>query len=118
MTDDLKRIPAFFYRSETGGEPVRKWLLALDRDDRKIIGKDIKTVEYGWPLGMPLCKGMGNGLYEVRSNISGGRIARVLFCIFGKRMVLLHGFIKKSRKTSKPDFDLASDRKRKLEKKR
>ncbi len=70
MTDDLKRIPAVFYRTESGGEPVRKWLRSLDRNERKAIGTDVKTVEYGWPVGMPVCRPMGRGLYEVRSDIS------------------------------------------------
>lgn len=76
---------------------------------------DIKTVEYGWPIGMPTCKLMGNGLFEVRTHL-GNRIARVLFCIDDGHMVLLHGFIKKTQKTSPSDLDLALERKRKLEK--
>ena len=118
MPGDLKRIPAVFYRNETGGEPVREWLRSLDRNDRKAIGVDIKTVEYGWPVGMPVCRPMGKGLYEVRSDLSTNRIARVLFCITEGRMVLLNGFIKKSRRTPRPEFDLALKRKRNLETKR
>jgi phage-related protein len=92
-----KRIPALFYRTEAGGEPVREWLKGMSRQDRKCIGEDIKTVEFGWPVGMPVCKPLGAGLYEVRTNLSQNRIARVLFHIdkLG-RMVLLHGFIKKN----------------------
>jgi phage-related protein len=110
-----KRIPASFYQSETGNEPVRVWLKQLETADRKIVGTDIKTVEYGWPIGMPTCRSMGKGLYEVRSNLSSNRIARVLFCIYEEKMILLHGFIKKTQKTSDRDLDLALRRKRTLE---
>ena len=110
-----KRIPAIFYRNEVGTEPVRDWLKALDKKERYLIGTDIKTVEFGWPIGMPTCRPMGGGLFEVRTNLPQGRIARVLFCIYDSRLVLLHGFIKKTQKTPKKDLDLAKDRKRKLE---
>jgi len=114
MPERMKRIQAVFFRSETGAEPVRDWLKSLDKDDRFRIGTDIKTVEFGWPIGMPTCKPMKNGLFEVRTSL-GNRIARVLFCIADGRMVLLHGFIKKTQKTPQPDLDLALTRKRKLE---
>ena len=115
MADNQKRIPALFYQSESGKQPVRDWLMKLALADRKTIGADIKTVEFGWPIGMPTCRAMGKGLYEVRSSLSSGRIARVLFCIYDEQMVLLHGFIKKSPKTPKQDLDLALDRKKKVE---
>ena len=115
MNGDRKRLPAAFYRTEAGAESVRDWLKSLDQDDRKRIGEDIKTVEYGWPVGMPTCKPMGKGVFEVRTDLPRKRIARVLFCITSGRMVLLHGFIKKAQRTPKPDLDLALKRKRKLE---
>lgn len=111
---EMKRIQAVFFRSEAGAEPVRDWLKALGKEDRFRIGADIKTVEFGWPIGMPTCKPMKNGLFEVRTSL-GNRIARVLFCISDGRMVLLHGFIKKSQKAPQSDLDLALERKRKLE---
>lgn len=110
-----KRIPAIFYQTEAGNEPVRDWLKGLEQKERLRIGTDIKTVEFGWPVGMPTCRSMGNGLYEVRTPLPSSRIARVLFCINKSRMVLLHGFIKKTQKTPKQDLDLALERKRKLE---
>jgi phage-related protein len=101
-----KRVPAIFYRTEAGGEPVRDWLKGLLPDDRKRIGEDIKTVEFGWPVGMPVCKPLGEGIYEARTSLAQNRSARVLFYIDKKdRMVLLHGLIKKTQKT--PDEDLA-----------
>ena len=109
-----KRVPAIFYRTEAGGEPVRDWLKELSPEDRKRIGEDIKTVEFGWPIGMPVCRPTGGGIYEVRSNLAQNRIARVLFYIDKKgQMVLLHGFIKKTRKTPDLDFELARNNKSK-----
>lgn len=93
-----KRIPAVFYKTEASNEPVREWLKSLDKEDRYLIGSDIKTVEFGWPVGMPTCRPMGDGLFEVRTNLPRGRTARVLFCIYDNQMVLLHGFIKKPKK--------------------
>ena len=109
-----KKIPAIFFTSEAGRQPVRDWLKSLEPADRKRIGADIKTVEYGFPIGMPVCRQMGDGLYEVRTNLS-GKIAQVLFCVYEGQMVLLHGFIKKTQKTLKQDLDLALERKRQLE---
>jgi len=109
-----KRIPAIFYRTEAGGEPVRDWLKGFPPGDRKRTGEDIKTVEFGWPIGMPVCKPLGDGIYEVRSSLAQNRIGRVLFYIYKKsRMVLLHGFIKKTQKTPQEDLDLARNNKRK-----
>ena len=110
MVQGLKRVPARFYRSDSGREPVREWLKDLDRADKKVLGEDIKDVEYSWPIGMPLVRALGNELWEVRSSLAQGRIARVLFCVTGGQMVLLHGFIKKTQKTPKQDIDLALKR--------
>ncbi len=93
-----KRLFAVFYRSHSGAEPVREWLKALPEADRRIVGFDIATAEFGWPIGMPLCRPLGGGLWEVRSNLTQGRIARVVFCAAAGRMVLLHGFVKKTPK--------------------
>ena len=98
-----------FFRTATGREPVRDWLRGLDRESRKVIGEDIKTVQYGWPLGMPLVRSFGDGLWEVRSRLRAG-IARVIFFAAGDVMVLVHGFIKKSEKTPKDDLVLARRR--------
>jgi phage-related protein len=111
----LKRIKAVFFKTESGNEPVREWLKSLIKTDRQRIGEDIATVEYGFPIGMPVCRPMGDGLYEVRTNL-GDRIARVLFAVSGDRMFLLHGFIKKTQKTPKTELELALKRKKMLEK--
>jgi len=102
-----KKTSARFYKSKTGHEPVRDWLKALNDKDRKIIGIDIATAEYGWPIGMPICRPLGKGLFEIRSNLSGNRISRVIFTIVDTEIILLHGFIKKTQKTPKPELNLA-----------
>jgi phage-related protein len=102
-----------FYRTRGGAEVVRDWLQALDQSDRNTIGQDLMRVQYRWPIGMPLCRSLGDGLWEVRSNLPSNRIARVLFSVHQERIVALHGFVKKTRKT--PDEDLALARKRKRE---
>ena len=102
-----------FYATELGAEPVREWLKLLPAIDRKVIGEDMKTVQFGWPLGMPLVRNMGGGIWEVRIRLE-NRIARVLFVLEGSTMVLLHGFIKKTQATSQQDLDLAKDRLKQL----
>ena len=94
-------------------EPVRDWLKSLSPQDRKLIGEDIKTVQWGWPLGMPLVRPMGGGLYEVRTHLD-NRISRVLFAFQEGQIIRLPGFIKKAQKTSRPDLDLARERMKKL----
>lgn len=96
--------------------PVRDWLLELTPEDRKTIGDDIRTAEFGWPIGMPLCRPMKGrkGLWEIRTTLTGGRIARVFFCAHEGDMVLLHGFMKKSQKTPKAELEIAGRRMRGL----
>ena len=115
MVSDPKRLPAAFWRSVSGVEPVRDWLQALEKEDRYEIGTAIKTVEFGWPIGMPVCRPMGSGLWEVRASLARRRIARVLFCVHEGQMILLHGFMKKTQKTLKHDLALARDRKGQIE---
>lgn len=98
-----------FFATDAGSEPVREWLKGLSAQDRKTIGEDIKTVQFGWPLGMPLVEHIGGDIWEVRIKLD-NRIARVLFVIDKHTMIFLHGFIKKSQKTPKPEIDLAKQR--------
>lgn len=100
-----------FFKTDGGTEPVRDWLCELSAMDRKRIGEDIKTVQFGWPLGMPLVRKMDADLWEVRIHLE-NRIARVLFTVSAGKIVLLHGFIKKSQATAKSDLTLAKDRMR------
>ena len=103
-----------FFRTETGNEPVREWLKQLSALDRKTIGEDIKTVQFGWPLGMPLVRKLAKDLWEVRVHLV-DRIARVLFTMVGHTMVLLHGFIKKTQQTPDGDLDMAMKRKKEFD---
>jgi phage-related protein len=103
------RLTVAFYQTDSGDEPVRKWLQELEKEDKKAIGEEIKTVQFGWPIGMPVVRKLEKGLWEVRVSLA-NRIARILFTINGDTMVLLHGFIKKSRKTPANDLKLAKQR--------
>ena len=108
-----KIVRVHFYSEANGNEPVRKWLKSLEKSIRSVIGKDICTVQEGWPLGMPLVKNMGAGLWEIRTTIPNG-IARIIFVMKDGSMVLLHGFIKKTKKTSLQDINLAKSRAKNL----
>ena len=108
-------LEVVFYQTGSGNEPVREWLRRLSKADKRTIGSDIKTVQYGWPIGMPVVRKLDTGLWEIRSRLD-QRISRILFTVYDDTMVLLHGFIKKSQKTPKEDLQLAKDRKANLEK--
>jgi phage-related protein len=104
------RLPIVFFATGAGREPVREWLKELDKSDRREIGADILAVQQGWPLGLPLCRSLGNGLWEVRSSLPSRRIARVIFAFDGETIVLLNGFIKKTQKTPAAEIDTALKR--------
>jgi|SRR5712691_2088525 len=111
--DRPRKMPVVFYRTQAGAEVVRNWLRSLDEGDRNAIGQDLMRVQFRWPVGMPLCRAMGDGLWELRSDLPSNRIARVLFSAQQGNLLVLHGFIKKTQKT--PDEDLSLARKRKRE---
>ncbi|HZL66817.1 MAG TPA: type II toxin-antitoxin system RelE/ParE family toxin [Candidatus Limnocylindrales bacterium] len=115
MTDTPppQKIPLIFFRTAAGSEPVRDWLKRLDEAERRAIGKDLLRAQWRWPVGMPLCRPMGSGLWEIRTDLPAKRTARVLLCLYREHLVALHGFIKKTRAT--PDEDLAIARKRQKE---
>ena len=113
MQDIERKLDALFYKTDRGNEPVREWLLSLSKSDRKIIGDDVLKVQYCWPIGKPLVGNLGDDLWEIRSRL-GDRIARVIFCLEGRTMVLLHGFIKKTQKTLGHELDLATNRRNQL----
>src|SRR5262245_53610334 len=112
MAEPPRKVPVVFYRTRAGAEVVRDWLRDLDQADRNVIGQDLMRVQFRWPVGMPLCRALGDGLWEVRSDLAGNRIARVFICFSGERLVALHGFIKKSQKTPAEELNLARKRKR------
>lgn len=113
--DRSKKVAARFYLTAGGANPVRDWIVALAEPDRRTIGKDVQKVEFGWPIGMPYCRPLGRGVWEVRSDLSSGRIGRVLFCLRDGEMILLHGFIKKSQKTPPHELDMAVRRMKELD---
>ena len=103
------RLIVVFFRTASGTEPVRKWLKSLPVSHKKVIGEDIKTVQFGWPLGMPLVEKIEPYLWEVRTKVPNG-IARTLFTVDGNTMILLHGFIKKTRTIPKRELKTARSR--------
>ena len=110
MTESLQPIPLRFWRTAAGREPVREWLSALPIDDRRVIGRDMAKVQFGWPIGLPVCRPLSNGLWEVRSSLASKREARVLFGFREGELIALHAFIKKTQKTAADDLSLARHR--------
>ena len=111
--EHLRKTPVVFYQTPAGRTAVLDWLKDMGAEDRAAIGQDLMRVQFRWPVGMPLCRPFGDGLWEVRSNLPGNRTARLMFCLAEEKIVVLHGFIKKTRTT--PDDGLALARKRKRE---
>ena len=103
------RIPAIFYRTQSGSEPVREWLKSHTETEKRSIGEDIAYVQYKWPIGKPRVDHISGSIWEVRSNL-GNRIARTLFAVVNSEMILLHGFIKKTQQTPTVDIPLALKR--------
>lgn len=112
MSSSGKVLVVRFFQLASGREPVRDWIGTFPREDRKLIGRDLMKVEYGWPCGPPLCAPLTDypGLHEVRSSLTGGRIARVFFSVSRGTMVLLHGFIKKTQASPAKELKLAARR--------
>jgi phage-related protein len=110
-----RKTRLIFYRLRSGHEPVREWLKELPEAERHAIGKDLLRAQWRWPVGMPLCRPLGNGLWEIRTDLPTKRTARVLLCLYHEHLVALHGFIKKTRTTPEDDLALARKRKKELE---
>ena len=110
MPESLQPIPLVFWRSATRREPVREWLNDLSREDKRTIGRDIAKVQYGWPMGLPLCRPLSDGLWEVRSSLPSRREARVFFGFHDGMLIALHAMIKKTQKTPTEDLALARQR--------
>ena len=110
MPPTLPHTPLSFYRSSSGREPVREWLKALPIADRRAVGLNLMRVQFRWPVGMPLCRALGDGLWEVRSTLPSKRIARVIFCFAEEVLVALHAFIKKTQKTPSAELAIARER--------
>ena len=110
-----RKVPLVFFRNDAGSEPVRDWLKGLDEVERHAIGTDLLRAQWRWPVGMPLCRPMGKGLWEIRTDLRGNRTARVLVCLYRGCLVALHGFIKKTRAAPEDDLKLARRRQKELE---
>ena len=110
----IQKVPVVFYKTAAGVVVVREWLRSLPEADRNIIGRDLMRVQYRWPVGMPLCRPLGGGLWEVRSDLPSSRIARLLSCFNKGRLVVLHGFIKKTKKAPADEMEIARKRKDEL----
>ena len=108
-----RAILVVFFSLDSGRDPVRDWLKDLDKDSKRAIGEDIKTLQFGWPIGMPLARKMDDNLWELRSKLGKG-IARTFFTVYRNKLVLLHGFVKKSQKTPPKELSLAKRRLNKL----
>jgi phage-related protein len=117
MAEDTQphKIPLIFYSARAANEPAREWLKALPPDERQAIGRDLLRAQWRWPVGMPLCRPLSDGLWEIRTDLPSGRTARVLICVYRKHLVALHGFIKKTRSTPEGDLKLARKRMKELE---
>ena len=114
-SEGTHRVELVFYQTESGNMPVRDWLLCLPEANRREVGQDLQRVQFRWPVGMPLVKPMGKGLFELRTSLPDGMIARVLFCFEDAELYALHGFIKKTRSAPAADLELARKRKREVE---
>ena len=110
-----QKIELVFFSTNTGKEPVRDWLKDLDQSARHEIGRDLLRAQWRWPIGMPLCRALGKGLWEIRTDLSSNRTARVFLCHFGGKLVAVHGFLKKTRATPRSELDLARRRQKELE---
>ena len=110
-----RKTRVVFYLTAAGKSVVLDWIRSLPAEERAIIGQDLMRVQFRWPVGMPLCRPLGNGLWEVRSDCPGNRIARLLFCLADGRIVVLHGFIKKTQKTPPEEMKLARRRKQEID---
>jgi phage-related protein len=110
MVESPEPIPLAFWRSAAGREPVREWLKELSREDKRTIGRDIAKVQFGWPIGLPLCRPLSGGLWEVRSSLATRREARVFFGFHNGTLIALHAIIKKTRKAPTEDLTLARQR--------
>ncbi|HXN48122.1 MAG TPA: type II toxin-antitoxin system RelE/ParE family toxin [Bryobacteraceae bacterium] len=117
MTENTppQKIPLVFFRTEAGIEPVREWLKGLPEAERQAVGKDLLRAQWRWPVGMPLCRPLGSGLWEVRTDLPTRRTARVLLCVYREHLIALHGFVKKTRATPDRDLTLARRRQKELE---
>jgi phage-related protein len=112
-----QKLEVVFFKTDRGNMPVKEWLNSLSKESKKIIGEDLRTAQFGFPLGMPLVRFMEKNLWEIRSHLENGSGVRIFFTICQNYMILLHSFVKKSQKTPKKELTLARKRRDKFFKK-
>ena len=114
LAKSLQKTSLVFFRNSSGNEPVRDWLKALTSGDRRAVGQDLMRAQWRWPVNMPLCRGLGRGLWEIRTDLPGNRTARVFLCLDEGVLVALHAFVKKTRETPVDVLALARSRQKEL----
>ena len=114
MVQQPKSFPLSFWASSLGNEPTREWFRDLPEPDRTALGRDLRRIQFGWPIGMPLVKSLGSGLWELRTSLPSKREARVMFCVNDETIIVLHGFIKKTQKTPDSEMKVAVKRMKEL----
>ena len=112
------KILLVFYKTGAGGEPVRDWLRSLPKPHRELIGQDLATAQYGWPVGMPICRPLKQGLFEIRTTLPDKTQSRVFLCQSGDVLVALHSVIKKTQRTDPTDLTIARSRMKEVEQER
>ena len=79
-------------------------------DSRRKPGGPGPALQFGWPIGLPVCRPLSQGLWEVRSSLPSRREARVLFGFYKGVLVALHAFTKKTQATPAGELTLARQR--------
>jgi phage-related protein len=102
---------AVFYKTEAGNEPALYWFRALEPEERRIVGYELRLLQIGFPEGLPRCRSLGDGLFELQCTLP-NKIARVIFFLDGHSVIIVPGFIKKSQKTPKEELETAKARKK------
>ena len=115
MASKLVPFPLLFWRSSTGKEPVREFLQEQTKPDRVRLGSDLRKLQFGWPIGMPLVRSLGGDLWELRSSTPSKREVRIIFASGDDVLVLLHAFVKKSQKTPPSEMAVARQRLKELQ---
>ncbi|MGE0501334.1 MAG: type II toxin-antitoxin system RelE/ParE family toxin [Rhizobiaceae bacterium] len=99
-----------FFATGAGNEPVLEWLRGLGKQEKAKIGADLRTVQFGFPIGMPLCRSLGDGLFELRTSLPSRKEARLIFFQHGEDLIVVAGFIKKTMKTPGTEIEKAKVR--------
>jgi len=107
--NEEKGFKAVFFETENGNQPARDFIKGLSKDDKRIVGADIRVIQNSFPIGLPLVRKIKHGLWEIRSVVKDG-ISRIFFTFINEEIILLHGFVKKTQKTPSKEIDIATGR--------